>query len=127
MVVLVGGYSRHTPPPSPRSSRTLTRTCARQRRRLSESSHPIAAYIKDHPVYFVVVEYYPKGLRAGGIKPIRLLRLLSELGYQCFDMRGHSDCALPFTKFVRLYDKYKDLNNGFGMFTDLLCVRLDLI
>ena len=53
----------------------------------------------DRPVYYILIEYYPKGLKAGGVDPIDLLKLLQhELGYQCFDLRcdGSSRTALTF-------------------------------
>jgi FkbM family methyltransferase len=75
------------------------------------------AYIRSHPVYYILLEYYPKGLRAGGTDPLDLLRLLQhELGYQCFDLRCRPGAARKlagkthtrpharsFEQFVRKY------------------------
>lgn len=88
------------------------------------------AYIEARPVYYILLEFYPKGLRAGGVDPISLLRLLTtDLGYQCFDLRcnprraGHG--ARTLDAFVRAYPAVAA--NEFGSWTDLLCTRFDLL
>jgi FkbM family methyltransferase len=87
------------------------------------------AYIQANPVYFLLVEYYPKGLRAGGVDPMRLLSLLThDLGYQCFDLRCRAKAAssaLTLEEFVRKYPAVAA--NEFGTWTDLLCTRFDLL
>ena len=84
----------------------------------------------DRPVYYILIEYYPKGLKAGGVDPIDLLKLLQhELGYQCFDLRCDGSKshhrALTFKEFVRKYPAMT--SNEFGTWTDLLCTRFDLL
>jgi hypothetical protein len=88
------------------------------------------AYIRAHPVHYILLEYYPKGLRAGGVNPIDMLRLLQhELGYQCFDLRcnpgGRGAGARTFEQFVRAYPAMAA--NEFGTWSDLLCTRFDLL
>ena len=88
------------------------------------------AYLQARPVYYVLLEYYPKGLKAGGVDPLMMLRLLTlELGYQCFDVRcnpkrGHGG-ARTLEDFVRAYPSVAA--NEFGTWTDLLCTRFDLL
>lgn len=87
-------------------------------------------YIKTHAVYYILIEFYPKGLKAGNVQPIELLRLLQhELGYQCFDMRctgrKSSARARTFSEFVNFYPAIT--MNPFGAYTDLLCTRFDLL
>lgn len=88
------------------------------------------AYIASHPVYYILLEYYPKGLKAGHVNPLELLRTLQhELGYQCFDLRcsgakAHQN-AITFAQFVRKYPP--TTANEFGTWTDLLCTRFDLL
>lgn len=83
------------------------------------------AYIRSHPVHYILLEYYPKGLRAGGVDPLDLLRLLQlELGYQCFDLRCGHGGARSFEQFVRAYPAVTA--NEFGSWTDLLCARFDV-
>ena len=86
------------------------------------------AYITRHPVYFLLVEFYPKGLRAGGVHPLQLLTMLQhELGYQCFDLRctGKKHGARTLDAFVHHYPAVAA--NEFGTWTDLLCTRFDLL
>ena len=87
-------------------------------------------YLASHPVYYLLLEYYPKGLRAGGVDPLDLLRLLQhELGYQCFDLRCTGakphHRALTFEQFIRQYPSVTA--NPHGTWTDLLCARFDLL
>lgn len=87
-------------------------------------------YLAARPVYFLLVEYYPKGLRAGGVDPLQLLTLLTyELGYTCFDLRCKgskpNQRALRLDEFVRKYPAMAA--NEFGTWTDLLCTRFDLL
>ena len=107
------------------------------------------AFIATRPVYYILLEYYPKGLRAGGVDPFDLLTLLQhELGYQCFDLRcsaaaklkaasdlastptapgrgGPHAAAWNFRDFVRAYPPVT--SNEYGTWTDLLCTRFDLL
>ena len=87
-------------------------------------------YIMARPVHYILLEYYPKGLRAGGVDPLDLLRLLQyDLGYQCFDMRCDGSKswgrARSLQQFVRAYPHMT--SNEFGTWTDLLCTRFDLL
>ena len=88
------------------------------------------AYMARHPVHFLLVEFYPKGLRAGGVEPLALLRLLQhELGYQCFDLRcsgakAHHR-ALTLERFVAQYPPVTA--HPYGAYTDLLCTRFDVL
>lgn len=88
-----------------------------------------AAYIESHPVHYILLEFYPKGLRAGGVDPLQLLQLLQHrLRYQCFDLRCNSAVtrsALTLEQFVRKYPPVAA--NEFGTWTDLLCTRFDLL
>jgi hypothetical protein len=83
-------------------------------------------YMEKYPVYIVFLEYYPKGLRAHGTDPMDLLvYLVDTLKYTCFDMRLKKGIgALSFREFINAYPVG---NRGWGSFTDLACVRLDLI
>ena len=83
-------------------------------------------YMKAHPAYIVFFEYYPKGLKAHGGGPLDLLTpLVDELGYTCFNARAvNEQRALTFEEFIEAYPVG---NRGFGKFTDVTCVRLDLI
>ena len=81
-------------------------------------------------MHYILLEYYPKGLRAGGVDPLDLLRLLQhELGYQCFDLRcrpgSRGAGARTFEQFVRAYPAVTA--NEFGTWSDLLCTRFDLL
>ena len=95
-------------------------------------------YLATRPVYYILLEYYPKGLRAGGVDPRDLLTLLQHtLGYQCFDLRctpsrkqakrlsAHGRHALTFNEFIAAYPAVAA--NEFGTWTDLLCTRFDLM
>lgn len=81
--------------------------------------------MKTHPVYIIFLEYFPKGLRAHHTDPMDLLTFLVDtLGFTCFDMRMGKVGSVTFSEFIA---KYPAGNHGFGSFTDLACVRLDLI
>ena len=83
-------------------------------------------YIRTHPVYYILLEFYPKGLRAVNIEPLTLLQFLHyELGYQCFDLgrnaRNHG--AMELSAFVTYYGKPDTRIGSYGRFTDLICVN----
>ena len=83
-------------------------------------------YIRTHPVYYILLEFYPKGLRAVNIEPLTLLQFLHyELGYQCFDLgrnaRKHG--AMELSAFVTYYGKPDTRIGSYGRFTDLICVN----
>mmetsp|Transcript_18426 Transcript_18426/g.30488 ORF Transcript_18426/g.30488 Transcript_18426/m.30488 type:complete len:403 (-) Transcript_18426:137-1345(-) len=100
-------------------------------------------YIKTHPVYLILLEYFPKGIVGGGVMPIQLLKLLTEqLGYQCFDVRYPGEHPIKFENGKvrsRTIQEFADLTknidtpekaarvHGYGFFTDLLCTRFDLL
>ena len=91
-------------------------------------------YLASHTVPIVLLEYNPKGLAAAGASPLELLTLLTvELGYTCFDMRegtktnGAHVPPLALNAFAQKYSGHGNENNGYGRFTDLQCIRLDLL
>jgi FkbM family methyltransferase len=91
-------------------------------------------YLASHTVPIVHLEYNPKGLAAAGASPLELLTLLTvELGYTCFDMRegtkanGAHVPPLALNAFAQKYSGHEKENNGYGRFTDLQCIRLDLL
>jgi FkbM family methyltransferase len=81
-------------------------------------------YMRTHPVYMIFFEYYPKGLLAHGTDPITLLEFMRHRGYTCFNIRDSPVGALSFEEFVA---KYPATDHGWGKFTDLACIRLDLL
>ena len=91
-------------------------------------------YLTSHSVPIVHLEYNPKGLAAASASPLELLTLLTvELGYTCFDMRegtkanGEHVPPLALNAFVKKYSGHPNDNHGYGRFTDLQCIRLDLL
>ena len=104
--------------------------------------------MRRHPIYMILLEYNPMGLRAAGVPGLSLLRLLQHtLGYQCFETRvdartvspgpvGPARTSGPATvarrprlsptleEFVASYERDR---RGFGQWTDLLCVQLGLL
>jgi len=86
------------------------------------------AFIRSRPVYILKLEYNPQLLKAVGTAPLDLLHFISELGYQCSDtsfrLNPHLSLSLP--DFVRHYDTTKRWNAGFGVNTDLVCLRNQL-
>ena len=88
-----------------------------------------AQYMRTHPVYMVFFEYFPKGLHAHGTNGMDLLELLRHLGYTCFNAGGKGTPevgALSFEEFISKYPVPRG-RLGFGGFTDLACIRLDLL
>ena len=91
-------------------------------------------YLTSHAVPIIYLEYNPKGLSAAQASPLELLTLLTvELDYTCFDVRegskadGRHVAPLALDAFVQKYSGHPTANNGYGPFTDLQCVRLDLL
>ena len=83
-------------------------------------------YIRTHPVYYILLEFYPKGLRAVNIEPLTLLQFLHyELGYQCFDLgrKARNHGAMELSAFVTYYGKPDTRIGSYGRFTDLICVN----
>ena len=103
-------------------------------------------YIKSHKVYIILIEYFPKGLAANGIPPLKLLKLVTqELGYQCYDVRQnplyvpHSQ-AHTIEEFTQVpldhrtgLPKYSYTSEGikkirgWGFYTDLMCYKPELL
>ena len=85
-------------------------------------------YIKTHPIYAILLEYYPKGMAAAGVDPLDLLYLLyRQLGLQCFDIGPHAaKTSLSLEDFAQ---KAYPVGNSsfFGSWTDLLCLNFRLV
>ena len=85
-------------------------------------------YIKTHPIYAILLEYYPKGMAAAGVDPLDLLYLLyRQLGLQCFDIGPHAaKTSLSLEDFAQ---KAYPVGNSsfFGRWTDLLCLNFRLV
>jgi FkbM family methyltransferase len=92
-----------------------------------------AGYIRTHPVRYILVEYFPKGLVAAGVEPLSLLTLLQhELGFQCFDVGQHAhNGSQTLEEFVQRHNvrhhacrhpTCKSRKSMYGPWTDLLCV-----
>ena len=91
-----------------------------------------AEYIRRRPVCMIMLEFAPQALRAAGAEPLAVLKLLTEdFGYQCFDWRRAVPWkgAAPPTleEFVDAHPPNRTLRRKFGAWTDLLCVRFDLL
>ena len=85
-------------------------------------------YIKTHPIYAILLEYYPKGMAAAGVDPLDLLYLLyRQLGLQCFDIGPNAaKTSLSLEDFAQ---KAYPVGNSsfFGRWTDLLCLNFRLV
>lgn len=95
-------------------------------------------YIRRRPVFMIMFEFTPFALTAQGVDPMALLRLLTEdWGYQCFDgrkfrpqtfqQRRHKGLAMSLEEFNASLSPVSTRKNRFGDWTDLTCVRLDLM
>ena len=88
-------------------------------------------------MYLLLLEFYPKGLRAGGVSPLALLKLLTiELGYHCFNTYVGSDNVRGGMERLHLAPSLEDFaakyvaplkRSAFGRFTDLLCIHERLV
>lgn len=86
-------------------------------------------FIKTHPVYVLLLEFYPKGLLAAGVNPLDLLYMLHrELQYQCFDIGpGAHPTALSLEGFVAAHPPNQRGTWGYGKWTDIICLNFRLI
>jgi FkbM family methyltransferase len=86
-------------------------------------------YIKTHPVYAVLLEYYPKGMAAAGVDPLDLLYLLyGQLGLQCFDIGpSAAKTSLSLEDFAQKAYPVVIGTRDFGGWTDLLCLNFRLV
>lgn len=95
-------------------------------------------YIRSHDVYVILLEFSPFLLKAAHVDPMELLTLLTvDLGYQCFDgrrlqsrgfvHRERDTLSMTLEQFVAAYSAETTKKKRFGEWTDLLCVRLDLL
>ena len=89
----------------------------------------VVEYALRRPIYFILLEFSPMLLGGAGIEPIQLLRLLTKgLDYQCFEGRNQpARLSMSLEKFVEAHPPNSTRRNKFGAWTDLLCVRLDLV
>ncbi len=76
-------------------------------------------------VNIVALEFWPKGMAAGGLDPVEVLDFLHGFGFACFDYsrNRHVPPARPsdFEGFVASFDDARD--GGFGAWDDLACFR----
>jgi len=86
-------------------------------------------YIKTHPIYAVLLEYYPKGMAAAGVDPLDLLYLLyGQLGLQCFDIGPlAAENSLSLEDFAQKAYPVVIGTPHFGRWTDLLCLNFRLV
>ena len=96
-----------------------------------------ADYLKRRRVYVIMLEFSPFLLLGNGASPLKLLQLLSiDLSYQCFARhfrpallrnRSHDGLVMTLTDFSQSLSPVSTRKNKFGDWTDLTCVRLDLL
>ena len=86
-------------------------------------------YIKTHPIYAILLEYYPKGMAAAGVDPLDLLYLLyRQLGLQCFDIGPNAaKTSLSLEDFAQKAYPVVIGTPHFGRWTDLLCLNFRLV
>jgi FkbM family methyltransferase len=86
-------------------------------------------YIKTHPIYAILLEYYPKGMAAAGVDPLDLLYLLyGQLGLQCFDTGpSAAKTSLSLEDFAHKAYPVVIGTPHFGRWTDLLCLNFRLV
>jgi FkbM family methyltransferase len=90
-------------------------------------------YARSRPIYAIMLEFCPMLLLAAKVEPIALLRLLTlEMGYQCFDNHrpGYllpNQLSMTLEAFVDAHPPNSTRQHKFGEWTDLLCLRLDLL
>jgi FkbM family methyltransferase len=86
-------------------------------------------YIKTHPIYAILLEYYPKGMAAAGVDPLDLLYLLyGQLGLQCFDIGPlAAETSLSLEDFAQKAYPVVIGTPYFGRWTDLLCLNFRLV
>ena len=76
-------------------------------------------------VRMVALEFWPRGMAAGGLDAVEALDLLHACGFVCFDYsrNRHVPPARPsdFEGFVASFDPARD--GGFGAWDDLVCFR----
>ena len=77
-------------------------------------------------INMVELEFWPKGMEAGGINAVEVLDYLHSFGFMCFDYSRNkhipSDRPNDFEGFVRSFDGARD--NGFGAWDELVCFNL---
>lgn len=75
-----------------------------------------------HRVYFVQLEFYPKGLIASGHRPVELLTFMESLHYTCYNVANSIPISIRRTT-TDFAAKHPPSNNWWGKFTDILCVH----
>ena len=77
-------------------------------------------------INIVELEFWPKGMEAGGVNPVEVLDYLHGFGFMCFDYSRNrhipSDRASDFEGFVASFDGSRD--SGFGAWDELVCFKV---
>ena len=86
-------------------------------------------YLRENPVYTILLEFTPKLLLNAGVQPMQLMQLLYKtLGYQCFDLSPPPNDSAPLSlSFKKFLVHYSPEGRNFGRWTDLLCVNFALM
>ena len=81
---------------------------------------------EEERINMVELEFWPKGMTAGGANAVEVLDFLHSFGFMCFDYsrNKHIPPNRPsdFEGFVASFDGGRD--NGFGAWDELVCFHL---
>ena len=81
---------------------------------------------EEERINIVELEFWPKGMEAGGVNAVEVLDYLHGFGFMCFDYsrNKHIPPNRPndFEGFVGSFDGSKD--SGFGAWDELVCFNL---
>lgn len=76
-------------------------------------------FIKN-PNILLIIEFWPKGLKEAGTNPLKLLNNIKVIGFNIYTIDEDTGKLKEKVNFPQLI---KDVDDGVGGFTDLLCSR----